>query len=327
MDRFLRGGRSAVALDGRRPSSTSAATAEERGARGHDPGIGFLVGVCIPKKERDKTIEHSLRALRPTSLHPLYTPSNATSHWITDTLIKGGFQLSASRCPYLVVLGQLERRMEDILVIQFLVYWLGHNRASCCVSYACVCVLKHPHPLYADTHSHALTHADRTRPERARPGTTTLQQVVWGPRLLGLEAVLGQLWRRRPTAWWNGTEEFDWWCAVEGWGGKEIQARKHGGRLIQGVRMWVWRLEGDHKHWAEAGIEKPGLGGKCWRDDDVQAKMNKQHRHYHLKFLRFYLLQHCMFLLLCLSWLFTYKILKFNSWDELFSFLLAQFCT
>lgn len=52
--------------------------------------------------------------------------------------------------------------MEDILVIQFLVYWLGHNGASCCVSY--VCVLKHPLLLYMQTrtHVHPRTHTQYT---------------------------------------------------------------------------------------------------------------------------------------------------------------------
>lgn len=53
--------------------------AEERGAKGHDLGIGFLVGGVHPEKERDKTIEHSLSTLS-LLLPPLYTPSNATSH-------------------------------------------------------------------------------------------------------------------------------------------------------------------------------------------------------------------------------------------------------
>ncbi|CAB1456791.1 unnamed protein product [Pleuronectes platessa] len=47
----------------------------------------------------------------------LRTPSDATSHRLTDTLIKGEFQLSVSRCSYLVLLSRLERRMEVTLLI------------------------------------------------------------------------------------------------------------------------------------------------------------------------------------------------------------------
>lgn len=115
------------------------------------------MGVCIPERKRKGQDNWALSPCTQAHQPPpaSSTPSNATSHLITDTLIKEGFQLSASRCPYLVVLGQLEWRMEDILVIQFLVYWLGHNGASCCVSYVCVyvCINASFRPLYADTHT------------------------------------------------------------------------------------------------------------------------------------------------------------------------------
>lgn len=71
--RFWKGGCSAITQDWKRPSSMSPDAAEERGAKGHDLGIGFLVGVCIPKKKGTRQLSTlSLRSPQPppAALHP-----------------------------------------------------------------------------------------------------------------------------------------------------------------------------------------------------------------------------------------------------------------
>lgn len=110
-------GCSAATCDGQRPSSPGRREGLQKVATSLSaswwgcarPGKG-------KKKERDKTIEHSLHS---SSLQPPHTPhpSNATSHQPTDSVIKGEFH-----CPYHVVRSQLERRMEDTLLIQLLLY-------------------------------------------------------------------------------------------------------------------------------------------------------------------------------------------------------------
>lgn len=72
------GGCWAVTRDRERPSCMSPDAAEERGAKGHDLGIGFLVGVCIPKKKGTRQLStlslrlaSARRSTPPATPHPI----------------------------------------------------------------------------------------------------------------------------------------------------------------------------------------------------------------------------------------------------------------
>lgn len=201
---------------------------EERGAERSRPRYRLLGGGVHPEKKRKGQDNWTLSPA--LSLHPLYTPSNATSHWITDTLIKGEFlalRLSRSLSRRTQSTGAKDGGHTGYSVPGILI----RTQWSLMLCQLCVCVKASTTPLYADTHTH--THS--THPERAH--SITMTPTAGGARAtIAWAGICSRPAVETPANGKDCLKSLTARCCTVMGRGQRNTGRETWGRLIHGVR-------------------------------------------------------------------------------------------